>query len=368
MLHYIYKIHFLCGFPSGRYYIGKRNYNGVDLSKDKYAGSGIFCKDYYKKYGKKEGVIYIKEIVEINPSAKINRLREKELIGTKYKDDDLCMNAIAGGSGGDECEGKPVIQYDLEGNEVARYKNESEAASSIGLKHSSGISFCCIQKDLSNMAGGYLWRFENDPITKNDKFKILTRVKQIYQYDLSGKLIKIFKNAIEAEKETGVISGSIIECCKRRRRYKAGRFIWRYKNDTVTKTDLKNAKFYDVIKINQYDSEGVLIKQFNSLKEAADSVNGKWQCIQNSCNNHTFSYGYIWLRDNDDIKNVNLNKKRSSSRVIYQYDLNGNLLKKFKTLKDAGKSIGVAAQSIQACCNGKSKQSGGYIWKRDSWK
>lgn len=67
------------------------------------------------------------------------------------------------------------------------------------------------------------------------------------------------------------------------------------------------------------------------------------------------------MRDNDDIKNVNLNKKRSSSRVIYQYDLNGNLLKKFKTLKDAGKSIGVAAQSIQACCNGKSKQSGGYI-------
>lgn len=48
VIYYIYKIHFLCGFPSGRYYIGKHKHTG-DLSNDKYAGSGSFCKAYFKK-------------------------------------------------------------------------------------------------------------------------------------------------------------------------------------------------------------------------------------------------------------------------------------------------------------------------------
>lgn len=37
VIYYIYKIHFLCGFPSGRYYIGKHKHTG-DLSNDKYTG------------------------------------------------------------------------------------------------------------------------------------------------------------------------------------------------------------------------------------------------------------------------------------------------------------------------------------------
>ena len=47
---YIYKIHFLKGFPAGRYYIGKRVYKGKDISNDKYVGSGNFCIAYFKKY------------------------------------------------------------------------------------------------------------------------------------------------------------------------------------------------------------------------------------------------------------------------------------------------------------------------------
>ena len=78
---YIYKIHFLCGYPSGRYYIGKRTYRGSEIKNDPYTGSGNFCKSYFKKYGEISGVTYIKEILEINPSNKINLKREKILIG-----------------------------------------------------------------------------------------------------------------------------------------------------------------------------------------------------------------------------------------------------------------------------------------------
>lgn len=83
MIHYIYKIIFLRGYPTGRYYLGKRSYPGDDISKDRYTGSGSFPKEYFKKYGKKEGDTYLKEILEINPSFKINNDREKEIIGDK---------------------------------------------------------------------------------------------------------------------------------------------------------------------------------------------------------------------------------------------------------------------------------------------
>ena len=157
VIFYVYKIHFLCGFPTGRYYIGRHKHNG-DISKDRYTGSGDFCKAYFKKYGKVQGETYIKEILEINPTDKINRIREKFLIGDLYKTDPLCMNMIAGGDNvtfNDEYDSaKPVLQYDYEGNLIAEYKSQSEAASAIGLATSSGISKCCSEK--KGQCGGFI--------------------------------------------------------------------------------------------------------------------------------------------------------------------------------------------------------------------
>lgn len=113
--YYIYKIHFLCGFPTGRYYIGKHIHYGT-LDTDKYAGSRNFCKAYYKKYGKILGETYLKEIIEINPSEDINSLREKELIGNLYISDPLCMNMVAGGERiaiETNNSAKPVIQLTI---------------------------------------------------------------------------------------------------------------------------------------------------------------------------------------------------------------------------------------------------------------
>ena len=80
-IHYIYKIIFLCGELKNRYYLGKRTYNGIDITKDKYHGSGNFCKSYFKKYGIVEGKTYIKEVLEVNDSIEINRNRELVIIG-----------------------------------------------------------------------------------------------------------------------------------------------------------------------------------------------------------------------------------------------------------------------------------------------
>lgn len=80
MIHYIYRIDFLCGKP-GRYYLGKHSFRYKNLENSKYAGSGNFCKAYYAKYGKIKDKTYRKTIIEFNDDFETNRKREEIIIG-----------------------------------------------------------------------------------------------------------------------------------------------------------------------------------------------------------------------------------------------------------------------------------------------
>lgn len=59
-----------------------------------------------------------------------------------------------------------------------------------------------------------------------------------------------------------------------------------------------------------------------------------------------------------------LNKNKTISKEVYQYDLNGKLINKFKSTLEASRITGV--HNISSCCLGKLKTSGGYIWKYEN--
>ena len=50
-----------------------------------------------------------------------------------------------------------------------------------------------------------------------------------------------------------------------------------------------------------------------------------------------------------------------NSRVI-QYEMNGNAIKIWDSMKEAAEVVGVKYQSISRCCRGLIKSSGGYMW------
>ena len=50
-------------------------------------------------------------------------------------------------------------------------------------------------------------------------------------------------------------------------------------------------------------------------------------------------------------------------RPVNQYDLKGNLIKKWKGSKYAMVELGIWNANIVNCCKGKRKSAGGYIWK-----
>ena len=49
-------------------------------------------------------------------------------------------------------------------------------------------------------------------------------------------------------------------------------------------------------------------------------------------------------------------------KVVYQYDLEGNLIKKRDSRKEAGEYLHINPAGISQCCNNKAKTSGKYRW------
>lgn len=84
------------------YYIGKRAYTGVDISEDKYMGSGSLIKRYINKHPDWN---WIKNIIGVFDTEKQCYAYEKEMVGEKYRggleEDINCLNMYPGGHGFD---------------------------------------------------------------------------------------------------------------------------------------------------------------------------------------------------------------------------------------------------------------------------
>lgn len=130
--------------------------------------------------------------------------------------------------------------------------------------------------------------------------------------------------------------------------------------------------------------ESVLMLDYNTLEilnifeslSAACRFVGKdstfASTISNCCKNKRYSaYGYRWAFKEEDISilrtkkeivpwNKGKNVKSSKRKKVYQYDLAGNFLKEWNSVKEAELEIG---KGVGNCARGKSKTSNGFIWK-----
>ena len=130
----------------------------------------------------------------------------------------------------------------------------------------------------------------------NERRYISTRVQEknrkIYQIDPNtGEIIKLWNSIGEIERELHISHSSIIGCCMLKPRIKtAGGFTWRYFENYNPEKDkesliqycvnetLKNTKH-----VLQYSYDGVLLKEYNSTKDAGESVGKNSRNIARYC-------------------------------------------------------------------------------------
>ena len=128
---------------------------------------------------------------------------------------------------------KAIMQYDKDGNFVARYDTAVEASQKTGVAR-SGI--CCCAKGKAKTAGGYMWRYQELLIAGNiepvEPFKFNPRSirrRKINQYTVYGDLIKSFDSISDANISLGLRAdnGGISGVLRGKKRTSHG-YIWRY--------------------------------------------------------------------------------------------------------------------------------------------
>lgn len=132
----------------------------------------------------------------------------------------------------DNVSSKKVVQYDMQGNLIKIWDSISDASRALKIDKSNIAKCCYDYNDVWKTAGGFIWKFYGEELTK-EYINLCNKRKNskcIAQYSLSGELIYIFNNLTEAEFKTGISHGNISNCCNGKRKT-AGGFIWKYYDD-----------------------------------------------------------------------------------------------------------------------------------------
>ena len=124
--------------------------------------------------------------------------------------------------------GKPVLQYDAEGNFVKEWANIFSVVDFFGGTSQSCIRQCC--KGNRKRYKNSIWRFkENDDFPKTVKPQELIDVRvPVLQYDLNGNFIAEYESTIEAYRRTGTSRGGIRNVCIGKYKQANG-YVWKYK-------------------------------------------------------------------------------------------------------------------------------------------
>ena len=122
--------------------------------------------------------------------------------------------------------------------------------------------------------------------------------------------------------------------------------------------------------VSQYNIEGVLVKTFDSITEAANSIGTEPWFILKSCSAPTMTCkGYFWRNVSNDIKqkidtdfiSFDINK----AIPVVQYSKAGYRIKVWGSIVEAAKALHCDKTSISGVCKGYKgrKVCGGYQWR-----
>lgn len=253
---------------NGKIYVGVHRTN-PDIF-DGYIGCGVCKKDQkkkrergfpaaVKKYGyenfKRETLFIYSDTKEGFEAA---YKKEEEIVTIDFVKDSKTYNLTTGGKFPPyEALKKCIAQYTLEGKFIRTWDSITEAEESLAL---SSISQCLIGK--SKYCGDFQWKYYTN---ENDVDPVEKKEKTVYQFDLQGNLIKVWKSGSDASKEFNnpiAAKTAIHNVCKKVTRQAYG-YYWSFKNK------FEYNPYKPEVAVAKYNDEGEFLESYTSLIEAA---------------------------------------------------------------------------------------------------
>ena len=208
---------------------------------------------------------------------------------------------------------------------------------------------------------------------EKEKYRMIStgKNKPILQFDYNGELLNEWFGVLEASKKLDLNATVILACLTNRANCcTAYGFIWIYKSSYKDINSLKLKERLASIsnnKIYQIDINNNVVNIYNSMNDLLNK-NKKYKAVSiyNSNSRNKPCYNYVWkLYKNYDLDfNYSLCfVKKSNSKPINQYDLQGNFIQSFKSIKDAGEILKINDCDIVAMLKGRQKTAHGFVWE-----
>ncbi|PGT01860.1 NUMOD1 domain-containing DNA-binding protein [Bacillus cereus] len=122
-------------------------------------------------------------------------------------------------------------------------------------------------------------------------------------------------------------------------------------------------------KVLQFNIDGTFIKEFETMTEAYRETGVHYSKISEVCNgNRRTSGGFMWRfedieRDNEGNIEPAKPKQKLTQKKVFQYEVDGTLIKTYVSTMEAAKVIGIDNSKICAVCNGRRKTVKGYVFR-----
>lgn len=160
--------------------------------------------------------------------------------------------------------------------------------------------------------------------------------KEICQYSLDGEFIKQWFSVEEASKAMGA---AFAGCLSNAVYYKTVSFGYLWSHEKIEQLNLIDYKnTVQKIQVHVYNNERHYINSYDSLSEAARSLNiDNIKPITAAINTGKIYNDMYFSNIKYDI--LPFGKEFTNSCPVYQYDLNGKYLKTFKSRKDIKKEL-----------------------------
>lgn len=404
-------------FPNGKVYIGQtnnpRSRRIQHLSKSTGSRNVGFWRAY-KKYGsfEYEELEIVKAATEAELRERLNLLEQRYIAEYKSNNRNFGYNLTSGGKvyvvneegrqhmSEARTDKMPVLQYTIDGFFVKEYESTTAAAKAIH-SHASSIYACCVGEAKSmkkrhkvQVIKGYTFRFKRDypDVPHHIDLYITSNKKPVLQYSLSGVFIKEWSSTVEAEAAMGGMRSGVRQCCYGKYRQSCG-YMWRFRDESSdiplridpVRARIKRpfpklsaeqvAKRKQVLfekyarPVYQFRNDGSFVKEFPSIKDAAEAIGGDRGTLTNACK-HTkvkSAYGYQW-RYKDDIpmpeNGIDVYVQELGPRkTVLQYSKEGEFIREWHCAKDAADYYKLNRNTIYMALAGRKETVKGYIWK-----
>lgn len=186
------------------------------------------------------------------------------------------------------------------------------------------------------------------------------KTKWVYQYQLNGEYVQKYKSPLEAATRCKIHVNSIQSAAGGKQK-SAGGYMWCYHHEP----SLSPYFNFTTKKVKQYTKSGEFVREYNSVRDAANATNVDSSNIISVCRRHSKNKtagGYLWRYVDDTDAKLTAHRL---SRPVLQYTKTGEFITEYNSVREAAELSG--ANNIVAACKGERKSSGGYIWRYKQW-